>query len=286
MIWLALAAMTAAAVLFVVLPLYRRQQAPAHRADYDIAVYKDQLGELERDAARGVIDADALRTARLEIERRLLAAAAEEERAGAAAASRGTALRWTAAVALIAVPAAALIYLQYGAPGYPDQPLAARQEAPPPDIAALIGQVERRLSENPDDLRGWTLLARAYARLGRLDDAIGAQARALALLDAEPDAAADAAELAAGFGEVLVQQAEGMVTPPARDAFRAALKRDDRNARARYYMALAKMQDGDPKAAVAEWKALIADAPENAPWLEALKRQIEEIEALRRQDAR
>lgn len=288
---LILAALTAIALAFVALPLFMRRAAPARRADYDIAVYKDQLREVERDVARGALDGPAAQSARLEIERRLLNADANADLAATAGLPRASAWRWTAILALILAPAAVLIYLDHGTPGMPqitfadraaDREADAAREA---EVAGLIGQVEARLAENPDDLRGWVLLARAYARLGRIDDAVKAQDRAADLFNQEPDLAEDAAESMSAFGELLMQASGGEMTPEARAAFGKAIGYDARNARARYFLAFAKMQDGDPKAAVADWKALIADAEseggEAPPWLASLKQRIAEIEASR-----
>jgi len=297
---LILAALTALAIAFLAWPLFRARATGARRADYDILVYKDQLREIERDMARGAIDGEAARSARLEIERRLLAADSNPEGAQHAAAPgndmpRAAAWRWTAILALILVPIATLIYLDQGTPGLPQithadlaavsAERAAEEQARATEVAGLIGQVEARLAENPDDLRGWLLLARAYVRLGRIDDAIAAQAKAGDLFDQEADLAGEAAEVSAAFGELLTQAAGGEVTPQARAAFGKALTYDERNARARYFLAFAKMQGGDPKAAVADWKALIAETEEQGgempPWLASLKQRIAEIEAAR-----
>jgi cytochrome c-type biogenesis protein CcmH len=298
---LILAALTALAVAILAWPLFRARATDSRRADYDILVYKDQLREIERDTARGAIDGDAARSARLEIERRLLAADANPDdardgRAPGGAMPRAAAWRWTAVLALILAPVAALIYLDQGAPGLPQithaelavlsAERAAEEQARATEVAGLIGQVEARLAANPDDLRGWLLLARAYVRLGRIDDAIAAQAKATDLFDQEADLAGEAAEASAAFGELLVEAAGGEMTAQARAAFGKALTYDERNARARYFLAFAKMQDGDPKAAVADWKDLIADTEESGleppPWLASLKQRIAEIEASRK----
>ncbi len=285
---LILAALTALAIAVLAWPLFRGRADEARRADYDILVYKDQLREIERDVARGTIDGEAARSARLEIERRLLAADAQNAAAPSNALPRAAAWRWTTTLALVLAPIAALIYLDQGAPGLPQMSFAERAaeaEAREAEVAGLIGQVEARLTENPDDLRGWLLLARAYARLGRTDDAIAAQAKASDLFDQEDDLAGEAAEASAAFGELLMQAAGGDITPQARAAFGKALTYDARNARARYFLAFAKMQDGDPKAAVADWKALIAETQEQGgempPWLASLKQRIAEIEGMR-----
>jgi cytochrome c-type biogenesis protein CcmH len=289
---LILAALTAAALAAIVLPLFLQRAAPARRAEYDIAVYKDQLREVERDVARGTLDGAGAQSARLEIERRLLAADSHPEGgATAGGLTRASAWRWTAILALILAPAALLVYLAYGTPGMPqisfadraaDRAADAAREA---QVAGLIGQVEARLAENPDDLRGWLLLARAYVRLGRIADGLKAQATAGDLFDQEPDLAQDAAESMATFGELLTQAADGEITPEARAAFGKAIGYDARNAGARYFLAFAKMQDGDPRAAVADWKALIAETEmeggDMPPWLASLKERIAEIEASR-----
>lgn len=292
---LILAGLTAVALGFIALPLFLGQTAPVRRADYDIAVYKDQLREVERDVARGALDGAAAQSARLEIERRLLTADADSDLAATAALPRASAWRWTAILTLILAPVAALIYLDHGTPGMPQISFAdqaadrSADAARAAQVAGLIGQVEARLAENPDDLRGWVLLARAYVRLGRIDDALIAQAKAGDLFDQEPDLAEDAAETMAAFGELLMEAAGGEITPAARAAFGKALGYDPRNARARYFLAFAKMQDGDPRAAVADWKTLIADTEaatangngEMPPWLAGLKQRIAEIEASR-----
>ncbi|HEU0069747.1 MAG TPA: c-type cytochrome biogenesis protein CcmI [Alphaproteobacteria bacterium] len=283
---LILLALTLTALGILVLPLFRHRNGPVRRAEYDIAVYKDQLREVERDLARGTIDAAAAHSARIEIERRLLAADNDKSDAASAAMPRAAAWRWTAVLALILLPAAALIYLDRGTPGLPQITFAERSAesaARQAEVDGLIGQVEQRLAENPEDLRGWVLLARAYARLGRIEDAIKAQAKATDLFDQEPDMAEEAAEATAAFGDLLVQNANGAMTPEARAAFGKALTYDPRNARARYFLAFAKMQDGDPKAAVADWKALIAETEQSGgempAWLASLKQRIAEIEA-------
>ncbi|HLB96110.1 MAG TPA: c-type cytochrome biogenesis protein CcmI, partial [Acetobacteraceae bacterium] len=79
---LVLLGMTAVVVLGLLLPLLHRWHAPAARRQYDRAVYRAQLEELDRDVARGVIGGAEAQAARLEIERRLLAAAAAGDAQG------------------------------------------------------------------------------------------------------------------------------------------------------------------------------------------------------------
>lgn len=272
-LWLIFAAMALLAIGCVVLPLFRRataETAPA-RADYDVAVYRDQLRDIERDRARGVIDEQQAAAARLEVERRLLAAADQATTTQPPPIRRAP---WpiAIAVALILLPGAGLIYLQHGAPWLADGTRPAQQAQP--SFNDLIAELERRLQAAPDDGRGWVLLARGYARQGRLAEALTAQERAVSLAANDEQAA----EIAAGFGQILVEEASGTVTPEARAAFAEAIKRNPRQMQARYFTGLAKAQDGDTPGALAEWQALIAESPADAPWRAGLQAQIAQLE--------
>lgn len=278
-LWIAFAAMAVLAVAFVVFPLLRRPavDATASRTEYDLAVYKDQLREIERDRARGVLDEEQAAAARLEIERRLLAAADSRTPADPTPQAPRAARAWALVAVLILVPAAGLIYLQHGAPWLSgvDARVAARERAAQQQFADMIAQLEQRLKETPDDQRGWVLLARGYARLGRLAEAETAQQRALALTKDD----AEAAEIAAAFGQILVEEARGAVSANARAAFAEALKRNPAQPQARYFMGLAKLQAGDSAGALADWRKLLADAPPDAPWRARLAEQIQRLDA-------
>src|SRR5579883_1055561 len=159
---LALGVMTVAVVGTIVVPLMRSARAAPDRAQFDRAVYRDQLKELERDEARGLIEAAQARTARLEIERRLLAADAMPE----TAAPRGAGSPMLAvALALLMPVAAAILYLALGAPGVPDQPWAYR--GPERALVAANGHVDlektvaslaEKLKAEPENEQSWLLL--------------------------------------------------------------------------------------------------------------------------------
>src|SRR5579872_6073514 len=125
--WLVFALMTVAAVFAVLWPLRQRDNR-AQADGSETAVYRDQLMEVDRDVAIGLIGPPEAAAARVEISRRLLAAADIQR-----AAPLGSSLRLrrvTALVALIGVPIIALgLYLPLGSPGLPDFPLAQRASA-------------------------------------------------------------------------------------------------------------------------------------------------------------
>jgi len=267
MLALGLLLLTAGAVAAIIVPLVRRRGTIATpRAAFDRAVYRDQLAEIDRDRERGILDSEQARAARIEVERRLLATD-ETGEAAAAAAPVG----WVGALAIAAVTAvlAVTLYLRLGAPELPDQPLASRHDATSPgDLPAVVDALAARLKERPEDGQGWLLLARSQASLQRWQESAASYQRALALTNAP--------EAAAGYGEMLVVAADGVVTPAARSAFAAALSRDPSNPPARFYLALGDAQAGKAREAVDAWARMADEAPAGAPWLPLVRRHIEE----------
>ncbi len=285
---LVLLGMTAAVVLALLLPLLHRWRAPAERRQFDRAVYSAQLGELERDVARGVIGGAEAQAARLEIERRLLAAdsaprtmqrAAQEAAPGALPSRLGSSRALAVAAALIIAGGAGLVYLRLGAPGVPDVPFAERQDAMPAgqsphngqsphvDMAEAAKTLAAKLKADPNNAPGWLMYARTEAELGNWQASADAYTHAIALGQTDAD-------VYAGYGEMLVLGTDGIVGPPARAAFASALQRDPKNDVARYYAALADAQAGESRHAIAAWQALAADIPEDSPMREAIGQRI------------
>jgi cytochrome c-type biogenesis protein CcmH len=122
----------------------------------------------------------------------------------------------------------------------------------------MIGQLEAKLKQSPNDPEGWRMLGWSYVQTARFADAAKAYGRAAAL-DPKPD-------YWSAQGEALVQSANGQVTPDARAAFKKAVAGDPTDPRARYFLAVDKDQQGDHKGAMADWIALVKSAPPDAPW--------------------
>jgi cytochrome c-type biogenesis protein CcmH len=120
-LWSILIALIVATVAALLLPLMRRPSKTPARIDYDIAIYRDQLKEIERDIARGVLDAKQAAAARTEIERRILAAAEIDENTEPADRNSVTDKhRQEAAIFLIAVLLPILAMLIYSFLGSPE----------------------------------------------------------------------------------------------------------------------------------------------------------------------
>jgi len=271
--WAVAIAFTLAAIAALGLPLAGKgKRGTAERSAFDLAVFKDQLREVETDRERGVLSETEAEAARLEIERRMLAVAP----AGGAnkkGAKSPTVDRLTTAAVAVAVPVAAfVIYFQLGSPGYDDQPFAARPQTPqhadaPADIKNMVESLAKRMEQNPNNAEGWALLARSYAVMERYADAIAAYRRALRLVDNDE-------QLAIDLAETMVQQAEGWVTQQAQAIFREMLGYNPAIPRAAYYLALAEAQAGNYKGAIQCWTDLLAWSPPEAPWRGVVETQI------------
>lgn len=232
MIWLIFAGMTAAVVSALLVPFMRNSaDTLSPDSEFDRAIYRDQLLELDRDKARGLIGETEAQAARNEISRRLLQVAVPE----ALAAGNRYALMAVLLVPLVALP----IYAKYGSPRMPDVPLQERLKGAiaNQDFEALVATVEAHLAKSPNDVEGWKVLAPAYKRERRWRDAAEAYANVLRLAPPTADAIAD-------YGEMLVFASEGMVTDEAERAFVEALKLEATNERAKYYYDMALKQEG------------------------------------------
>jgi cytochrome c-type biogenesis protein CcmH len=268
MLWFALALMTGAAMAAIAWPLTRK--ARTLLSGSDLAVYRDQLEEVRRDHTAGRIGDNEAEAAQVEVSRRLLAAAdAEAAQQAATTPTPGSRRRAIALAALLVVSfGSAGTYLSLGSPTLPGQPLASRDQSQ--SIDAMIAQVESHLARNPNDGRGWEVIAPVYLRLGRVDDAIKARRKALTL-------SGETSERQVGLGEALVAASDGKITPEARKAFARAVELDGGNIKARYFLGVAAEQDGQPAAAVAIWRAMLAGAPADAPWAEFIRQEIARV---------
>ncbi len=264
-LWLVFIMITAATVFAVLWPLARNKPV---RLGGDVAVYRDQLDEIQRDRSTGLIGEAEAEAARVEVSRRLIAAAdADEKELPVQDKSSLVHRRVTAIAGLILLPAGALaLYLTLGSPDLPGEPLASRVQSPAEarNVQTMVAEVENHVARNPNDGKGWEVLAPVYMRLGRYDDAARAWHNVIILNGSN-------AEREANYGEAMVAAANGVVTDEAKAAFDRALKIDPQNVMALFYMGMAADQDGRRAEAEKIWNDLIAGAPPNAPWIEVVQ---------------
>jgi len=273
-LWPMFALMTLAAIFAVGWPLARRQKAD--RSGSDIAVYRDQLDEIDRDQAASLIGGAEAEAARVEVSRRLIAAA-ETAKAASAVAAPGPAGRYrfvTLAAAIVLLPlGAAVTYLSLGSPNLVPVSMNAESGGKqlPEGIEQTVAEVEKYLEANPKNGRGWELLAPVYLRLGRFDDAVTARRNALEIFG--PDAAR-----LGDLGEAIIMASSGVVTPEAKGLFERANAADPDDVMAQYYLGLSAKQEGRRDEAVKRWTALVSGAREGAEWLPLVKNAIARID--------
>ncbi|MGB0660434.1 MAG: c-type cytochrome biogenesis protein CcmI [Mangrovicoccus sp.] len=295
--WLLTLGLAAAIAALLGLGLVLRRGDQRELAEFDIAVYRDQLAELDRDTARGVVTADTAERTRLEISRKILEA---DKARGSAKGDAPAGLNWIAAglSAAFLIGGAAIAYLQLGQPGYGDLPLQHRLSAaedlrenrpsqseaeaqaapnmpppaePDPQYAELIEKLRATVAERPDDPRGLQLLAQNEASLGNFSAAAAAQGKLLEIAGDNAPAGAFAEH-----ADLLVMAAGGYVSPEAEAALEEALARDPQDGTARYYVGLMFAQTGRPDLAFRYWRALLEQSPADAPWIPAIRAQIGE----------
>ncbi|MFZ1773464.1 MAG: c-type cytochrome biogenesis protein CcmI [Rhizobiaceae bacterium] len=256
--WILAAVLTSAALLAVLLP-YLRADAGVEKTDsHDLEVYADQLAEVDRDVARGILGAADGEEARAEISRRILKAAKEAQLpASSSRMSAGLAMAAILAVPLVAWGGYGLI----GSPDMPAQPLAARLQKDPAQASVdeLVARAEAHLAANPADGKGWDVLAPIYMRVGKSAEAVAAYAKAIELVGAN-------GSREAGLGEAIAARDGGLISADSLAAFERALALEPANPKAAFFIAVSKAQNGRMDEAVAGLKALSASQPADSPW--------------------
>ena len=285
------------AALFALALLTRRAEAE-HPAAYDLRIYRDQLKEVERDLARGVInEADAERI-RTEVGRRVLAADAQLAIADVSSQQpRALTIVIAATIALILTGGGIAIYTQLGTPGLGDLPHKARLQASqdlyssrssheaflarlpvrnaPQQEAGYLELVERlreAVASRPDELQGQQFLAQSEARLGNYAAARAAQS-AVIRLKGEAVGASDFVTMA----QMYITEADGYVSPEAEAALRRALRADRTDPVARYFLGQMWLQNDRPDRAFGLWSQLLNEGPEEAPWIAPIRQSIDDI---------
>ena len=195
-LWIIVSLLTIVVIAVLLLPFLRNRHQMgdsehAARSAYDLNVYKDQLNEIERDHERGLLSADQVEAARLEVQRRILAVA--DVKSGVV---QSNATGRTVLMILIAVlvPVGAITMYGYlGSPTTPDFPFATRQQQPNSHQAGtktstkqLIKRLKARLARQPNNIRGWLLLTRSAMSIQQYDQVVNAYRKAIALGKKQP----------------------------------------------------------------------------------------------------
>lgn len=266
MLWLCFALISLAVLAIMVWPLLVRPVAAAGPSTHDLAVYRDQLAEIERDRSRNLLDERQFEDAKLEIQRRILSSAVTAEAFDALPSDRRRPWRLAAALLLLLPAGGFALYGVTGHPSLPGRPFAGRESDPVFQAEQMAAHVEAEMRQAPS-ARGFKILGDLRAEQGNYERAVAAYRRSVALGGEE-------AETFSSLGESVAMINDGAVIPEARSDFLRALELDRGDPRARFYLGLAEAQIGDNRKAVAIWRDLERDSDSEAPWLGMLREHI------------
>ncbi|MEM8581803.1 MAG: c-type cytochrome biogenesis protein CcmI, partial [Pseudomonadota bacterium] len=272
MIWVISGGLAVLTALVILLPVFLRRKSTLGRNESALEIFKDQLAEVDRDAARGLISGDEATAAQSEIKRRMLALSKTENPSSKSDGATGAGAVIAAA---LLIPAMAFwFYSIRGEPGTPSLPFAERaaEQNEASEVAQLARTLRNRLLEDreggPTD--GWLLLGQTYMNMGRVEDAVEAFAR----IADRPDATS---AIVSQYAEALISSENGVVTPRAAQAIERAMELDSRNPAALYYLAQYMAQEGRIPEAHAMLIARLQSAQGFQPWMEVFVRQANQL---------
>ncbi|WP_323763486.1 c-type cytochrome biogenesis protein CcmI [Marinovum sp.] len=270
--WVPAAALALLAVLVILLPLWRRSGATVGHREGALAIFVDQLREIEAERNRGLISPAEAAAAQIEIKRRMLAV--ERQGRGGPVGTGGAPVLMGLAV-LVPLLAGA-VYVTIGAPGAESLPFVAREAERTEDrkIVDLTEQLRNRLltDEAGGPTEGWELLAQTYMKMGRYAAAAEALGR---IVDREDAHSGHLTQ----WAEALIAANDGVITTSAGAAIDRALAMDVLNPAASYYKAQWLEQDGRAGQARELLLLRLEQESDLQPWMEIFVQQANRIGA-------
>lgn len=268
----------AAALLFILPTLLRKEAVVNRHALHDevnLTVLRDQLRELDADLTAGAIDATGYASARQELERRV----AEDVQPAAASIGAAPDKRWSAVAVGVAVPAIAIsLYFLLGSPAGLDPtqvaaPKDQAQQVTQEQIVQMVSKLAQHLKDKPDDVKGWSMLARSYNALGRFDEAVDAYARLVKLAPGNADLLVEYADaLGMSMNKSLQGEPEKLIV--------RALAADPQNIRALALSGSAAFERHDYQGAVTQWKKILVLVPSESDIARSTMSNIGEAQGL------
>ena len=269
--WIIAVLVTVLSIGIIVFPIFGSRQMSGSALDFDKEIYKARLKEIDEERKLGSIDEQRYQYAVAEEGRRFLALV---DKSGISKYSTilksGNASKFGFIFTILIVPLVALGgYSKLGSVNTADQPLQTRLEADPrsQSVEVLLKRAENQLIQNPDDGRGWLVIAPVYIRLGRHQDGVLAYRNAIRVLGSTT-------ELQIALAEALTVSGGGVVSEEANELFSKAALAEPDNIKPMFFLAIALNQVGKYEEAVAAWNKLIEKSPKNAPWLKVARQQL------------
>ena len=262
--------LTTLALLFPALWFGQRRRAvDADRKRTNLAIYRDQLAELEREHAEGSLATDDFEQARTELQRRMLEEVSPQDEAIVSTTQRS---RPTAMVLVFALPLLAVAgYALLGNPlALNPEKAVAQPQMTAEDINAMVEKLAARMQENPDDTNGWLMLARSYKMLGRYEEAVAAFGKVEKAVAEDP-------EQLASYAETLAMASGKGLSGKALELVNQALKLNPQHAHALFLAGMAAMERGDRSAAIGYWETLLSQVEPGSELDQMLRQGIEQM---------
>lgn len=286
--WVICAAFILIALVFILPPALKRSSESDRKTDdarrqANIAVYRDQLSELESDLKNGIVSQEQYAQDREEIERRLLEDTKVEESERRKTKATPAIARNTAYAIGVAIPLVAVtFYLNVGTPKAIDGPPPTAAPAPfaggggertQEQIEANVAALAKRLQSNPSDAQGWTMLARSYSSMGKFAESVGAYTKATELTPNDAD-------LWAEFAFATAMSSGRNLEGRPMELIDRALEVDPENAKALQLAGSAAYQAKDYKKAIDYWQRVLRQVPPGSEVAETIQARIDEAKRL------
>lgn len=281
LIWIIIALIITITLGLLIWPILRdRNTQITVRESYDVAIYKDQLKEADREFERGLLTTEQLDAVKTEIQRKLIVAA-DQSAAAVYASSEPSNPKMITAFGLVLFLSigSVAVYSYLGSPtlgnlAFVDRDIEKERKAQSggqavSEMTTVIDRLEQKLATDPNNLEGWLMLGRSAISMGQFPRAVKAYEQALALSPGNIDVLID-------YAETLVLSNEGQVTEDALKSFKYAHKTNAAHPKARYYIALHHAQAGNMRLAIQDWVDLLAISLPDAPWIQTVQSQIKD----------
>lgn len=289
--WIICALMVIVALAFILPTLLegKAESSEAARAQANIAVYRDQLTELETDLKNGLVAPEQYQQDRDEIERRMLedVAASPESPVSTKHAKRQVQRRADVYAVAFGIPLVAVaLYLQLGnrnailgiATSAPTAPMMRSDDAvlPANDQQRIEGNVAalaKKMEENPNDAQGWMMLANSYTTLGKYPEAVAAYEKAVALKGND-------AGLLADYAFALAMKNDRKLSGQPEELLQKALKLDPENPKALQLAGSAAFEAQNYNKAIEYWQKLLQLTGSDPELRDAVSQRIAEAKKL------
>lgn len=249
--WICMLLFVCVALAFVLPPLLRRNQAPVSvdRNQANIAIYQDQLQELETDLQSGALQPDQYQSARLEIEKRVSEDVLQTDALSSAKSAQSG--RWVGFALAGVIPLLSVfLYMVLGSPGVMTAPQNTTEQQQQHDAAAMVTSLENKLKQHPENAEGWQLLGRSYAVMGRFEDATRAMAKAAELKPEDAGVLAD-------YAEVLAMSRGGNLKGKPAELISKALELNNKDEKVLTLAATAAFQQKQFSQSAVYWRQLL-----------------------------